>query len=119
MAEAYEKVPRTREDLPFNEIRDRKNDRIGKYLGRAVNIFNGEVRGTGDQDSRTVVVKGVEKAMENALKLAELIKHRVRGLHQVTRVGNLELVDEYTPLYEGLDRLTFKTFKPMLTITLS
>ena len=116
MVESYQKVARGKEDLPSNEIRVRKDDRIGKYLGRAVSIFNGDVK---ECQEGAVVIKGVEKAMENAMKLAELIKHRVKGLHQVTKISNLEIVDEYEPLYEGLDPLVFKSYKPMLTVTLS
>lgn len=45
--------------------------------------------------------------MENAVKLAELVKHKFRGLSQLTEVQNVEIVDEYEPLEEGLDYLKF------------
>ena len=41
--------------------------------------------------------------MENAVKLAELIKHRVKQLHQQNEITNVTIVDEYEPLEEGLD----------------
>lgn len=57
--------------------------------------------------------------MESAVKLAELIKHRVKKLYQVNRIANIKIVDEYEPLEEGLDYLTFERQGTMLTITLS
>ncbi len=63
------------------------------------------------------MIKGLDKAMDNAIRLGELLKHRVKGLHQVTKISRLELIEEYQPLYEGLDRLVFKTAKPIITLT--
>jgi hypothetical protein len=57
--------------------------------------------------------------MESGVKLAELIKHRVKGLYQTNDISNIEIVDEYEPLEEGLDLLKFKRNVTMLSITLS
>jgi len=57
--------------------------------------------------------------MESAVKLAELIKHRVAKLYQVNKVTNIVIVDEYEPLEEGLDHLKFNRIVTMLSITLS
>jgi hypothetical protein len=75
MADKYERVRREPEKLPENEIRVKRNNAIGKYLRRANEILTGKVEG---HDS--IVIKGVAQAMENAVKLAELVKHRVPGL---------------------------------------
>ena len=66
-----------------------------------------------------MVIKGVSNAMESAVKLAELIKHRVKRLYQVSRIANISIVDEYEPLEEGLDDLKFERVVTMLTIELS
>ena len=100
--------------LPENEIRVKRTAGIGKYLRRAHELLTGKVP---DQDS--VVIKGISNAMENAAKLAELIKHRVGGLHQISSIQNIKIVDEYEPLEEGLDYLKFERNQTMLTITLS
>jgi DNA-binding protein len=42
-----------------------------------------------------VIIKGVSNAMESAVKLAELIKHRVKALYQVNEISDIEIVDEY------------------------
>lgn len=115
MADKYRKIRREPERLPENEIRVRRDPRIGKYLRRANDILTGKI----PEANNTVVIKGISIAMENAVKLAELIKHRFTGLYQLNQIDNIEIADEYEPLEEGLDRLVFKRNSTMLTITLS
>lgn len=67
----------------------------------------------------TVIIKGVSNAVQSAVNLAELVKHRVKGLHQVNKISNITIVDEFEPLYEGLDKLQFSRIVTMLQITLT
>ena len=76
MSDKYERIRREPEALPENEIRVKRDPRIGKYLNRAHDLLSGKVQG-----QTSVVIKGVAQAMENAVKLAELIKHRFVGLY--------------------------------------
>ena len=114
MADKYRRVEKTQDSLPLNEIRVRRGVGIGRYLRRAHDLLSGVEAG---QD--TVVIKGVSNAMESAVKLAELIKHRVPKLYQVNKISNITIVDEYEPLEEGLDHLKFNRVVTMLGITLS
>jgi ribonuclease P/MRP protein subunit RPP25 len=114
MADKYRRVEKAQETLPVNEIRVKRDVGIGRYLRRAFDLLSGVEEG---QDS--VVIKGVSNAMESAVKLAELVKHRVTQLHQLNKVTNLVIVDEYEPLEEGLDSLKFNRIVTMLSITLS
>lgn len=74
--EKYVRVRKEADKLPDNEIRVKRNARIGRYLRRANDLLTGKIPG---HDS--VVIKGVSNAMESAVKLAELIKHRVTKIH--------------------------------------
>eukprot|EP00347_Sterkiella_histriomuscorum_P017299 403349920 len=114
MSESYEKVKRDQDKLPDNEIRVRGDVRIGRYLRRANDLLTGKVEG---QDS--VVIKGMAKAMQSAVALAELIKHRVKGIHSQTEIEVSTLIDEFEPLYEGLDVLKFERQVTMMVITLT
>lgn len=114
MADKYTRVEKAQERLPENELRVKRGPGIGRYLRRANELLTGKVQG-----QNSVVIKGVDKAMENAVKLAELIKHRVRGLHQLNQITTVTIVDEYEPLEEGLDYLKFERSVTILTITLS
>jgi DNA-binding protein len=112
--EAYRRVQRTEESLPANEIRVRRGVGIGRYLKRAWELLNG----TNDSND-TIIIKGVSNAVQSAVSLAELIKHRVKGLHQINKISNITIVDQYDPLYEGLDKLEFSRIVTMLQITLT
>jgi hypothetical protein len=114
MAEKYRRVEKGQEVLPSNEIRVKRGVGIGRYLKRAHDLLSGAEPGTD-----TVIIKGVSNAVESAVKLAELIKHRIKGLHQLNNISHITIVDEYEPLEEGLDQLKFTRIVTMLEITLS
>jgi hypothetical protein len=59
------------------------------------------------------------KAMQSAVNLAELVKRRVKGLHQQTDIEVSTLFDEYEPLEEGLDLLKFERQVTMVVIHLT
>ena len=65
------------------------------------------------------MVKGVKEAIESAVQLAELIRHRVKGLHQIIEIKTTTFVDEYEPLEEGLDHLKFERKEPSIEILLT
>ena len=87
---------------------------IGRYLKRAYELLNDTSVATNQ-----IVIKGVSNAVESAVKLAELIKHRIKGLHQSNKISHITIVDEYEPLEEGLDHLKFTRIVTMLEIVLS
>merc|ERR1712187_307488 len=51
--------------------------------------------------------------------MGEVIKRRFKGLHQITKLGSQEIVDEYEPLEEGLDKVTESRNLPFVEIKLS
>ena len=114
MTEKYRRIEKPQETLPSNEIRVKRKVGIGRYLKRAVDLFNETENKTG-----VVIIKGVSNAVESAVKLGELIKHRVKGLHQINKITNITIDDEYEPLEEGLDHLKFTRIVTMLEIKLS
>ena len=112
MADKYRRVEKSQEVLPPNEIRVKRKVGIGRYLKRANDLF-------GEDGSNFIVIKGVSNAVESAVKLAELIKHRIAGLHQINKISHITILDEYEPLEEGLDHLKFTRIVTMLEIKLS
>ena len=79
------RIEKPQEVLPSNEIRVKRGVGIGRYLKRAHELLNAapgtgpEAKSVGQSDH--IVIKGVSNAVESAVKLAELIKHRIKGLH--------------------------------------
>ena len=112
MADKYRKIVKPQEVLPPNEIRVKRKVGIGRYLKRANDLLT-------ENKEEFIVIKGVSNAVESAVKLAELIKHRIAGLHQMNTISHLMMVDEYEPLEEGLDHLKFSRTISILEIKLS
>merc|ERR1719201_3266277 len=70
-------------------------------------------------DKPQVVVKATGNALTKAVTAAEVIKRRFAGLHQITNLGSTEIVDEYEPLEEGLDKVVDTRSVSFVEITLS
>ena len=51
--------------------------------------------------------------------MAELVKHRVKNLHQINKIYSKTIVDEFEPLYEGLDQLKFSREVTFIQIILT
>merc|ERR1711972_939332 len=79
---------------------------------RANTLFN-------EQDKKTMTITGTGNAITKAVTLAEVAKRRFKGLHQITSLSSTEIVDEYEPLEEGLDKVTDTRTVSVMEIVLS
>jgi hypothetical protein len=59
------------------------------------------------------------RAISKTVTVAEIIKRRVPGLHQITELSSVEIVDVYRPLEEGLDVVHNARSVSCIKITLS
>lgn len=84
----------------------------GRYVTRALKLFFGE-------DKKFVTIKAADRLIERALWVAEVIKRRVEGLHQVIELKEHEVVDVYEPREEGLVRVEQKRFLTVVEVTLT
>merc|ERR1712087_778238 len=66
-----------------------------------------------------ITITGTGNAITKAVQLAEVVKRRVKGLHQITSLSSTEIVDEYEPLEEGLDKVVDTRTMPTIEIKLS
>jgi len=94
------------------EIRLTAQGSITAYVSRAATVFN-------ELGKPKIELKAIGSALTKAVTSAEVIKRRFKGLHQVTVIGNQEIVDEYEPIEEGLENVTETRQIPSITITLS
>lgn len=53
------------------------------------------------------------------LRAAEIIKRRIAGLHQVTKITSIDITDVWEPTEEGLDRIETTRHVSVMTIVLS
>lgn len=110
----YQRVEKPKEETPINEneIRITTQGRMRNYITYATTLFQ-------EKGSDQVVLKAMGRAINKTVMIAELIKRRIIGLHQVTSIGSTDITDMWEPLEEGLLPLETTRHVSMITITLS
>jgi len=53
----------------------------------------------------TIILRATGAAMNKACVVALILRRRIKDIHQINDLTNVEIVDEYEPLEEGLDRV--------------
>merc|ERR1711879_453338 len=86
----YRKVIKPKETAVKDEteIRVTAVGSVSAYCARANTLFN-------EQDKKTITITGTGNAITKAVTLAEVVKRRFKGLHQITGLSTTEIVDEY------------------------
>ncbi|KAA0025568.1 ribonuclease P protein subunit p25-like protein isoform X2 [Cucumis melo var. makuwa] len=111
----YQRVEKPKsENTPINEneIRITTQGRMRNYITYATTILQ-------EKGSNEIVVKGMGRAINKTVMIAELIKRRIVGLHQNTAIGSTDITDMWEPLEEGLLPLETTRHVSMVSITLS
>lgn len=81
-------------------------------MSRALTLFFGEGK-------KFVTIKAAERLMDKALWVAEVLRRKVEGLHQIVNVTEKKIVDVYEPLEEGLVTVSDERFLTVLEVTLT
>merc|ERR1719148_452265 len=110
----YKKIMKPKESVVMDEeeIRVTAAGSVSAYVSRAAKLF-------GEMEKKFIVIAASGNAVTKAVTSAEVIKRRFKGLHQVTKLGSREVIDEYEPLEEGLDKVSETRNLPFVEITLS
>ncbi|CAD7966906.1 unnamed protein product [Amoebophrya sp. A25] len=95
-----------------DEIRVTAKGRTATYVSYASKLFN-------EKEMDAFTLKATGAALATAVTVAEVLKRRFKGLHQVTKLGSVEVTDEWEPLEEGLDPVTSVRNVSFIEITLS
>ena len=107
----YRIIDKPKDKAPNFEIRVTANTQMRSYLGYIASLF--------ESKNEKIVIKGTGYAISRAISLSTLIRHKFKGLHQIVDIGSMEMVDEYEPIEEGLDKVTLKRKVALVTVTLS
>lgn len=59
-------------------------------------------------DMKDLVIRATGNAIVKALILIEIVKRRVGDLHQINEITSTEIVDEFEPEVEGLEKVEQK-----------
>ncbi|XP_027259113.1 ribonuclease P protein subunit p25-like protein isoform X1 [Cricetulus griseus] len=96
------------------EMRVRDGSKIRNLLGLALGRLEGG-------STRHVVFSGSGRAAGKAVSCAEIVKRRVPGLHQLTKLRFLQTEDSWVPTSPdtGLDPLTVRRHVPAVWVLLS
>merc|ERR1712151_543045 len=110
----YRKIIKPKETAVKDEteIRVTAVGSVSAYCARANTLFN-------EESKPTITITGTGNAVTKAVTLAEVAKRRFKGLHQITSLSTTEIVDEYEPLEEGLDKVTETRTMSCIEIKLS
>ncbi|EFJ26390.1 hypothetical protein SELMODRAFT_172788 [Selaginella moellendorffii] len=109
----YQRVekPRDETSISENEIRITTQGKTRNYITYAISLLQDK--------SSDVVLKAMGRAINKTVTIAEIIKRRVAGLHQITTIGSADFTDTWEPLEEGLVPLETTRHVSMISITLS
>eukprot|EP01053_Blabericola_migrator_P007998 Blabericola_migrator_1__7997@NODE_40_length_17295_cov_124_751393_g36_i0_p9_GENE_NODE_40_length_17295_cov_124_751393_g36_i0NODE_40_length_17295_cov_124_751393_g36_i0_p9_ORF_typecomplete_len242_score28_63Alba/PF01918_21/6_1e19Rpp20/PF12328_8/0_038_NODE_40_length_17295_cov_124_751393_g36_i069877712 len=110
--EKFRLVERPREESAEDEIRVTNQGRVTTYVAYAARLFK-------DENRNTITFRASGLAIPIAVSTIEILKRRVKGLHQETKVGITTLTDEYEPLEQGLAKRTLTRQVPFLLVILS
>jgi len=112
--EKYEKIEKPREDpkIQDNEIRITTKGKVRNSISYATTLFK-------EKGHTEVVLKAMGRAINKTVTIAEIIKRRIPGLHQLSEISSTDITDVYEPLEEGLDRLETVRHVSSIIITLS
>merc|ERR1711920_934800 len=72
-----------------------------------------------EKEMKSFTVKATGTALATAVTVVEVIKRRFKGLHQITKLGSVEVTDEWEPLEEGVDPVTGTRSVSFIEIVLS
>jgi len=108
----YTKVKKTADKAPENEIRIRAIPRIGRYIAYAASLLL-------EKKMDKIIIKASGNAAKSACQIAEILRHRILGLHQQNHLKTTPVIDEYEPKEEGLDTVVVERKLAVLEIHLS
>lgn len=66
-------------DIPDNEIRISARSGIGRYVKYIYKLME-------EEDKKTCVLKAAGRAIEKLVPLVEILKRRIKGLHQLNKI---------------------------------
>eukprot|EP01063_Lacrimia_lanifica_P034047 TRINITY_DN620_c1_g2_i1.p2 TRINITY_DN620_c1_g2~~TRINITY_DN620_c1_g2_i1.p2 ORF type:complete len:198 (+),score=100.53 TRINITY_DN620_c1_g2_i1:51-644(+) len=102
-----------KEELPKNELGVSPNRPPRAYIAACIDLF--------EEGEKTVILKGRGQVIAKVVNIAEIVKRRVKGLHQVTATESTQVVDVYEPKQgvEGKESFEVTKYIAGLSITLS
>ena len=101
--EKFKKVRAERDTEVDEIIRVNRKSSAQFFVDQVLARFN-------DQKAQEVTLSSLGAAISKTVTIAEVVKHRIAGIHQVNEIKTIMLDDVYEPLeefkHENLDNMT-------------
>ena len=93
----------------------------GPYIRRALMLLKGDDKNPEAKTYKSIIIMGRGQAIGKVVQIAEIVKRRVKGIHQVTKLEAETITTRYTAKNpeEGLEDVDVERSVPGLYITLS
>ena len=105
--EKYRKVRAERDQVVDDVIRVNRKSPASTFVDQIIAKFNDK--------AQEVTLSSLGAAISKTITIAEVIKHRIPGVHQVNEIKTIVLDDAYEPLEEFKSELKNKTVERKLT----
>lgn len=106
--EKYKKVRAERDQVVDDVIRVNRKSPASTFVDQIIARFN-------EQKAKEVVLSSLGAAISKTITIAEVIKHRIPGVHQFNEIKTIVLDDAYEPLEEFKSELKNITVERKLT----
>eukprot|EP00026_Physarum_polycephalum_P009305 Phypoly_transcript_09423.p1 GENE.Phypoly_transcript_09423~~Phypoly_transcript_09423.p1 ORF type:complete len:328 (+),score=51.45 Phypoly_transcript_09423:194-1177(+) len=114
----YRRVEKPKSDLTDireNEVRITTQGKMRNYISYATNLLSEQ----GEKQASEIILKAMGRAINKTVTIAEIIKRRIQGLHQITQIDSTDITDVWEPLEQGLDRVVTTRHVSSIQIILS
>jgi len=109
----YEKIRQKAQNTPENEVKISSNNRsISKYITYTAGLLL-------EKKLEVVSLKASGLACKDAVQVAEILRHNIQNLHQESKITTVDVLDEYEPREEGLEKVKINRKIAVLEIKLS
>lgn len=88
-------------------------------MGRMINYVNYAAKLLGEEEKNTIKIKATGNAIAKAVTLAEIVKRRFKGLHQITKCGSTVITDQYISGQENNEHVVQEKTVSFIDIMLS
>lgn len=122
----FRRVAKVKEpqEIKPNEIRITSLGRQRSYISYCVSLLTGKAESVEQNNQEykkfdEITIKAMRMVINKAISVAEIVKRRVKGVHQITEIESTSVVDEWEPMEEGLEKVTTSRTVSSIKIILS
>jgi DNA-binding protein len=112
--DSYQRVRKPDVPQEPNVIKLKTAGRSRSYVQYAMGLFTNE-----ENPADKIILKAMGRVATQAVTVAEILKRKVAGLHQITNLESVTFNDVYEPLVEGLRVVEIQRVVSSISITLS